>query len=157
MQPKDRITGLTAQREVFCQEIAKGKTQTEAYLIAYPISKNWLKDTVSNNAYKLMNTNEVITRISVLKSQITDKIVKSFTKSKTDILKKLEKLIEEAETSDVESFKKSEKMKEIRECLKEQAKLLGYYEEQNKPQLVLPENTEITIKVINNKEPKLVN
>ena len=32
---------LSRQQELFAQEILKGKTQADAYRIAYPCSKNW--------------------------------------------------------------------------------------------------------------------
>ena len=58
---------LTAKQERFCQEIAKGKTQYESFCKAYPLqAKNSKRETIDNNAYKLMGNTEIIARIAEL-------------------------------------------------------------------------------------------
>jgi len=58
---------LTAKREKFCQNIANGLSQYESYYDAFPSSRKWKRATVDNNAYKLMQKNEIKTRIEKLK------------------------------------------------------------------------------------------
>lgn len=60
---------LTSRREKFCQAIANGKNQSEAYRLAYNAEK-MKNETVQNNAYKLMQSNEVSTRIQELRSEV---------------------------------------------------------------------------------------
>lgn len=65
MAKRDRI-------EVFCQEIIKGKSQRQAYYIAYPASKKWKPETVDNKASKLHNTDEVLARLEELRAQAAE-------------------------------------------------------------------------------------
>lgn len=76
-------TELTPQQELFCQEVAKGKTQTESYLIAYPKSKNWKDKSVWELASVLASNIKVSSRIADLqashakRNEITlDKVLK---------------------------------------------------------------------------------
>ena len=55
--------------EVFCQEIIKGKSQRQAYYIAYPSSKKWKEKTVDNRASELCNTREVLGRLEELRKE----------------------------------------------------------------------------------------
>ena len=57
---------LTPKQEKFCQEIAMGKSQRQAYLAAYPKSKDWQISTVDERASVLMNNSKVITRLKEL-------------------------------------------------------------------------------------------
>lgn len=57
---------LTPQREVFAGEIAKGKTQADAYRVAYPGSKKWQDKSVWNKASALARTAVVQARVSQL-------------------------------------------------------------------------------------------
>ena len=41
---------LTPKQEKFVEEIAKGKTQRQAYLVAYPNSKNYKENTIDSRA-----------------------------------------------------------------------------------------------------------
>lgn len=63
---------LTAKQEKFCQSIAGGMNQTEAYKSAYNTS-GMSKKVVWNKAYKLADKGEVGVRISELKAQIAKK------------------------------------------------------------------------------------
>jgi hypothetical protein len=63
---------LTAQQEKFAQALADGMSQADAYRTAYNASN--MKDaTIQNNAYKLMQNNEVATRVAALKDALASK------------------------------------------------------------------------------------
>ena len=56
---------LTTKQEIFVQRLIEGYSQREAYKFAYNCEK--MKDsTIDNNAYKLMQNNEVLTRYNTL-------------------------------------------------------------------------------------------
>jgi phage terminase small subunit len=112
--------GLTEKQELFCQEIVKGKTQIEAYKLA-GYSTNNSDDTIYNNAYKLMQNNDIITRIQALKAPIEKELIKKFVKTKEDLLNEFELLKQMALDKD--------DLREARENCKEQGKMLGFYEE----------------------------
>ena len=64
---------LKDKREAFCQAIADGKTQSDAYRLAgYSVDK-MKPETIQNNAYKLMQSNDILTRIQELRGQIESK------------------------------------------------------------------------------------
>ncbi len=56
---------LTQKREKFCQALATGMTQAGAYREAYDTSR-MKAATVQNNAYKLMQVSEIVTRVAEL-------------------------------------------------------------------------------------------
>ena len=62
-----RNNKLTHQQETFCVEVAKGNTQTEAYLIAYPKSKKWQKEAIWVQASILARKDKIQDRIDELK------------------------------------------------------------------------------------------
>ena len=107
------------QREKFCQLVASGKSHHEAYLKAYPKqANNSTRKTINDNAFKLMQNTEILQRIEHLKSTLTNKVIEKFAKTKDDILIELEEVKNN-------SFEPKIKI----DCLKEQGKLLGYYED----------------------------
>jgi phage terminase small subunit len=63
---------LTSKREAFAQAIADGCSQSEAYRKAYSAS-NMKPETVQNNAYKLLKSNEVSTRVAELRQAVADR------------------------------------------------------------------------------------
>jgi phage terminase small subunit len=63
---------LTAKQEKFCQSIADGMNQTDAYRSAYTC-KNMSQKAVWNSAYQLAKHHEVTIRISELKAKIEKK------------------------------------------------------------------------------------
>lgn len=65
---------LTPKQEKFVEEIAKGKTQRQAYLVAYPNSKNYKENTIDSRASVLMKNKKVVKRLNELK-QLTEKKV----------------------------------------------------------------------------------
>lgn len=62
--------GLTPQQERFAQEVASGKSQAEAYRIAYPKSQKWKPATLWREASKLMVNPKVSTRVEELRASI---------------------------------------------------------------------------------------
>lgn len=56
-----------AKQETFAQNLAKGMSQRQAYLAAFPSAKNWKPETVDNKAYKLANSDEILARCNELK------------------------------------------------------------------------------------------
>lgn len=56
---------LTTKQEIFVQRLIEGNSQREAYKFAYSC-KNMKDATIDNNAYKLMQNNEISTRYKEL-------------------------------------------------------------------------------------------
>ena len=63
---------LTAKQEAFCQGIADGLGQADAYRAAYDAS-DMKENSVYVNASKLMKNAKIIQRIAELKSQVQEK------------------------------------------------------------------------------------
>ena len=59
-------------REVYCQNRIKGMTQRQAYLDAYPRSRNWKPSSVDDRAYKLEKTAEVMQRLNELREMVRE-------------------------------------------------------------------------------------
>ena len=60
---------LKEKQEAFCQAIVSGMSQADAYRSAYNAEK-MKNETIQNNAYKLMQNNEVTTRIQELRGEV---------------------------------------------------------------------------------------
>ena len=66
---------LTTKQERFVQELIKGKSQREAYKIAYPASKTWKKDNaVDSKASQLFNDAKIKQRYEELKKKTEEKV-----------------------------------------------------------------------------------
>lgn len=63
---------LTAKQEAFAQAVSGGMNQSDAYRSAYDAG-NMKAETIHNNAYKLMNDNEVAARVTELKAALATK------------------------------------------------------------------------------------
>lgn len=62
---------LTEQQEKFVQELIKnGGNQRQAYLAAYPKSKNWKTESVDSKASNLLKIDKVWTRYQELLSEV---------------------------------------------------------------------------------------
>lgn len=61
---------LTPQMEAFCQGIADGLSQSEAYRNAYPKAKAWKPATLHPQASKLMANHKVATRVNELRNEL---------------------------------------------------------------------------------------
>ena len=67
---------LTPKREKFCQEMAKLGNQYQAYCKAFNC-KNMKRETIDNNAYKLMQNTEIIARLKELGAETKNKNIAS--------------------------------------------------------------------------------
>lgn len=73
-KPYKRNNELTKQQEKFCGEVAKGETYTNAYLVAYPKSKNWQIEAVWVEASKLAKKEKIQKRIRELEEDTQEDI-----------------------------------------------------------------------------------
>lgn len=60
---------VTSQQEIFCQNVAAGKSQAESYRTAYPKSKKWKDEAVWVESSKMMNQPNVSLRIDELRER----------------------------------------------------------------------------------------
>lgn len=75
---------LTTKQEIFVQRLIEGYSQREAYKFAYNCEK--MKDsTIDNNAYKLMQNNEISTRYEELKNELKQKMFYTVEKANNDL------------------------------------------------------------------------
>ena len=75
---------LTTKQEIFVQRLIEGYSQREAYKFAYNCEK--MKDsTIDNNAYKLMQNNEILTRYEELKNELKQKMFYTVEKANIDL------------------------------------------------------------------------
>lgn len=70
------MKGLSNNQELFCQELMKGLTQRQAYLKAYPRSKNWKPSNVDSKASQLIKTDKVSTRLKELREEQKDDVTR---------------------------------------------------------------------------------
>lgn len=61
------MSKLTPKQEKFCNLYIETGNGAEAYRQAYNVSPNTKVDTCSNNAYKMLQTTEIITRVEELR------------------------------------------------------------------------------------------
>lgn len=66
--PRKNEHGLTQQQEIFAQEVAKGKSQAEAYRAAYQVGTSKPK-TVYENACRLMADSNVSARVRAIQAK----------------------------------------------------------------------------------------
>jgi hypothetical protein len=66
---------LTPKQEVFCQAVAGGKTQTDAYREGFNVRPATKPETTQNKAHKLMKKDEVRARVAELKAQLSEKLL----------------------------------------------------------------------------------
>lgn len=110
---------LTPKQEKFCQEVAKGSTYSDAYRCAYD-AENSSDTTINNKAYQLMTKGDIRARVSKLKEAVQKDHVLT-------VESQLEELRELKELS-----KKEKRYNDAINAVKEQNKLLGFYELDNK-------------------------
>ena len=82
------MTKLTHKQESFCQEIAKGSTQKDAYITAYNAEKMTSK-TIDERASVEANKDKVATRIATLTTKIAELVTSA---TAYDIQKHFEEL-----------------------------------------------------------------
>lgn len=90
---------LTEKQERYCQNRAiRGMTQRQAYLNAYPKSRNWSLTTVDSAACRLEAENsKVLARLEELRAEEKAKIQKEAKWTRDDAHRKLTRLISFAE------------------------------------------------------------
>jgi hypothetical protein len=117
---------LSGSEEKFAMELFRketnpkaGLTQYQCYINAYPNRKNSPKEQVEVDASKSANSPKILQRIEELRKPIQEK----FNKSVEDILNEIEQLKNSSLSEDDKRL--------ALDCLKEQTKILGYYEKDN--------------------------
>lgn len=83
---------LTLQQEKFIQELVSGKSQREAYRIAYPSSKKWKDNSVDINASRLFNTPKVMLRYKEIQVRLKKEAEDEGIVSGKRVLKELAKI-----------------------------------------------------------------
>jgi hypothetical protein len=68
--------GLTNQQEKFCQELAKGLTQRQAYLKAYPKSRKWKESAIDSQSSRLAKNSKVSQRLKELREEQKDDVTR---------------------------------------------------------------------------------
>ncbi|MFC1659604.1 terminase small subunit [Pseudomonadota bacterium] len=130
---------LTTKQQKFCENIAlKSMNQSDSYRDAYDAG-NMTDKQIREEASKLANSPNISQTISELKSSLQEKTLEKFSKSRERLLYEFEELIKSAKTEN--------NIKEIRKCLIEQGKLLGYYESITKLQLKKIEDVDVPARV----------
>jgi len=64
---------LTPQQEHFCQLVASGKTQADAYRGAYKVNPKTKPETTQANASRLMANSKVVARVAELRKELAEK------------------------------------------------------------------------------------
>ena len=87
---------LTTKQELFIQGLIKGYSQREAYKMAYNC-ENMKDSTIDNNAYKLMQNNEISTRYQELLNEQKQKALYTREEAVNDLIWLKEKAREDIE------------------------------------------------------------
>lgn len=64
---------MTPRQEKFAQEVASGKSQAEAYRVAYPKAMNWKPETLWSAASRLMANCMVSARVAEIQEELSNK------------------------------------------------------------------------------------
>jgi hypothetical protein len=102
------------QREKFAQLRANGSSQYEAYLEAYPKSKEWSRNVVDVKASELASDGKVLVRINDLKEEIKNKIQDELVytaRQSFDELERLKGLSAGLEKPDIKAAIKAEELR----------------------------------------------
>lgn len=59
--------------EMFCNEVMKGKSNRQAYCVAFPNSKKWKETTIDSRACEYCKTGEVSARLKELRAERAEK------------------------------------------------------------------------------------
>lgn len=107
---------VNEKQEQFCQAIIHGKTQRQAYYVAYPNSQKWKPENVDARASNLINSTKVLARITELRVETAEE--NQITRN--DLIDQLKSI--GFVDIDLENIKPSDKIK----ALEVMAKILGY-------------------------------
>ena len=77
---------LTAKQETFAQEVASGKTQSDAYRAAFNVRPNTKPESVNQAASKLMANTNISSRVDELRAPIVEKVGLTLEKHLQDLL-----------------------------------------------------------------------
>lgn len=80
---------LTDQQERFVQELIKGKSQREAYKIAYPKSAKWKENAIDSQASQLFKNSKVAKRYNELHNRVIKESEFEAIATAKDVLKEL--------------------------------------------------------------------
>lgn len=64
---------LTPQQEAFARGVANGKSQSEAYRLAYPKSQAWKPETVAQAASRLMANSNVHAIVDSIRAELAER------------------------------------------------------------------------------------
>lgn len=88
---------LTPKQELFCQNLeVKRMSQRDAYIDAYPNSKEWKPSSIDECACRLANNIKILSRRREIAKEEADRIAKEAMWTRRDALTELKKLIERA-------------------------------------------------------------
>lgn len=84
---------LTKAQEKFVNEVVSGKSQREAYKIAYPHSKKWKDSSIDTSASRLLNSAKVAPRYQELSKEVTESLKQDTIASKQEVLEFFTKMM----------------------------------------------------------------
>ena len=93
---------LTSKQEIFVHELLAGKSQRQAYMVAYPSSRKWRIDVVDSKASALAANGKVLVRYNVLKKEQEEERKKQNLWTYQEAVDKLKWLVDKA-ADDVEN------------------------------------------------------
>jgi len=114
-------TELTPQQTIFANSVASGKTQSDAYRIAYPKSQKWKDESVWVESCKLMTNTNVLQRITEIQ-EVASK------KAEVTLIHVLEKLAELLNFNLKTIFNEDGTMKQIHEMTDQEAACIQDYQ-----------------------------
>lgn len=85
------------------QELVKGKSQRQAYHVAYPNSKKWKDSSVDSNASTLLANAKVKQRYLTLLERVNEKLTKDTIASKQEVLEYFTRLMRREEKEQIVS------------------------------------------------------
>ena len=123
---------LTQKQEAFITYLLQGKTQAEAYRLAYPKAQSWKDATVRARASQLINEPHIQNKYKELKQQQQQALIESATYNKEDAIRDLlwikQKALETIDQTGYDSRATNSVLKSVQEI----SKLLGYYPVESK-------------------------
>jgi phage terminase small subunit len=89
---KKKVEELTKKELIFIDELIKDKTQRQAYLIAYPHTIKWKKETIDNKASKLFNRDEIKARYLAIRERLKQEAEEESIIDAKEILREYKKI-----------------------------------------------------------------
>lgn len=117
---------LTKKQEKFARSVAEGREPLESYDLA-GYSKKQKPATRSNNAYKLLQNTDIITRIDKIKKEINEKLNKDSAITVQTLLEELQFAAELAKQPIHGKNQNNYDLTNLIKVVSEKAKLLGLY------------------------------